>query len=151
MIKMKPTEVKTIMLEYNIPIAKLRILPKKNTFRPLMTFFRKSGVNYEGKKKLSLNKILIDTHIVLRNLKEELYEKMGFSVFDNDQISRKYEMFVQKWRENKQPNLYFLTMDIKKCYDSIDKNRLLFQIENSDFLVFFFSLVKSNFKRKKII
>ena len=82
---MTKTEVQEIVKLYNIPIAKLRILPKKNTFRPLMTFFRKSGKATDF-KKLSLNKILIDTHVVLRNLKVELYEKVGFSVFDNHQI-----------------------------------------------------------------
>ena len=144
MIKMKPNEVQEIVKTYNIPIAKLRILPKKNTFRPLMTFFRKSGDNYEGSKKLSLNKILVDTHIVLRNLKEELYEKMGFSVFDNDQISRRYEKFVMDWKKAEKPKLYFMTMDIKKCYDSIDKNRLLNQIKNSDLLVNF-KIIFENF------
>ena len=134
MTKMTKTEVQEIVKIYNIPIAKLRILPKKNTFRPLMTFFRKSGKTTDF-KKLSLNKILIDTHVVLRNLKVELYEKVGFSVFDNHQISRKYESFVEKWRSANKPKLYFLTMDIKKCYDSIDKGKLLTQIENSDLLV----------------
>ena len=105
-----------------------------------MTFFRKSGgssISEGSIKKLSLNKILIDTHIVLRNLKEELYEKIGFSVFDNDQIALRYENFVKEWRSADKPKLYFLTMDIKKCYDSIDKNKLLVQFETSDLLVIF--------------
>lgn len=137
MCKMNKNEVHEIVQKFNIPIAKLRILPKKLTFRPLMTFFRKSSSNYEGNKKLSLNKILNDVHIVLRNLKEKLSREFGFSVFDNDQISQKYYEFVKNWREIGKPKLYFLTMDIKKCYDSIDKNKLLLQIENSDFLVSF--------------
>lgn len=137
MCKMNKNEVHEIVQKFNIPIAKLRILPKKLTFRPLMTFFRKSSSNYEGNKKLSLNKILNDVHIVLRNLKEKLSREFGFSVFDNDQISKKYYEFVKNWREIGKPKLYFLTMDIKKCYDSIDKNKLLLQIENSDFLVSF--------------
>lgn len=137
MCKMNKNEVHEIVQKFNIPIAKLRILPKKLTFRPLMTFFRKSSSNYEGNKKLSLNKILNDVHIVLRNLKEKLSSEFGFSVFDNDQISKKYYEFVKNWREIGKPKLYFLTMDIKKCYDSIDKNKLLLQIENSDFLVSF--------------
>ena len=137
MIRMKQKEVQEVVAKYNIPIAKLRILPKKNTFRPLMTFFRKSGVNYEGSKKLSMNKILVDTHVVLRNLKDELHEKMGFSVFDNYQIGKKYENFVREWNMADNPKLYFMTMDIRKCYDSIDKNRLLSLIENSDILVIF--------------
>ena len=134
MTKMTKNEVQDIVKIYNIPIAKLRILPKKNTFRPLMTFFRKSGKTTDF-KKLSLNKILIDTHVVLRNLKKELFEKFGFSIFDNDHISRRYEKFVDRWKSTNRPKLYFLTMDIKKCYDSIDKSKLLAQIQSSELLV----------------
>lgn len=51
------------------PVAKLRILPKKNTFRPLMTFQRKRESQAGFGKRLNLNQILSDSQIVLRNLK----------------------------------------------------------------------------------
>ena len=33
---------------------------------------------------------------------------------------KKYDAFVRKWKEAGQPELYFVTMDIEKCYDSVD-------------------------------
>lgn len=163
--KLEKSAVSSIIQRFNIPIAKLRFLPKKSTFRPLMTFFRKSGTFKENPKetaeiskqignfnenskeitesfrdkarKMSLNEILSDVHTVLRSFKEKLGESQAFAVFDNEQIARKYREFVEKWRaqgENRK-KLWFLTMDIRKCYDSIEANRLLAMIKDGDLLV----------------
>ena len=102
------------------PQGKLRIMPKKDSFRPIITFNRKAGVD-----KLNMNELLQDTQLVLRNLKEILGVKFGFCVFDNRHISRKYDAFVEKWRQQGRPELCFFTLDIKKCYDSICPKKLL--------------------------
>ena len=79
------------------PEGKLRILPKKGTFRPIITFNRKiefpSDSNPKVKLKANLNQILADTQLVLRNLKNLLGDK-GYCIFDNRQISKKYDVFV---------------------------------------------------------
>ena len=80
---------KEIQLKYKTeyPISKLRILPKKDSFRPIMTFFRKPNKKQFSKYgKKTLNHILTDSQIVLRNLKDKLGTEVGFSVFDNTQI-----------------------------------------------------------------
>jgi len=78
------------------PEGKLRILPKKGTFRPIITFNRKVGyiTDYKCLLKATLNQILSDTQLVLRNLKDILGQKFGYCIFDNNQIMRKYEAFV---------------------------------------------------------
>ncbi len=92
----------------------------------MMTFFRKpnKSQNIKG-RKLTMNQLLTDAHIVLRTLKNNLGDYFGFSVFDNFQIFKKYQEFCKVWDSIGRPKLYFVTMDIKKCYDSIDTKKLL--------------------------
>lgn len=116
-------------LNVTYPEGKLRILPKKGTFRPIITFNRKvefmSETNPTQKLKATLNQILSDTQLVLRNLKNVLGEKFGYCIFDNRQIMRKYDAFIERWRQMDCPPLKYFTLDIKKCYDSIDTSLLL--------------------------
>jgi len=119
------------------PVSKLRILPKKDSFRPIMTFFRKPNrtQNIKAAKKKTMNQLLSDSHIVLRTLKNKLGEVLGFSVFDNFQIFRKYQEFCKSWDAIGRPKLYFVTMDIKKCYDSIETPKLLKFLRQTSLLV----------------
>jgi len=115
------------------PEGKLRILPKKGTFRPIITFNRKvefqSDINPNIKLKATLNQYLSDTQLVLRNLKNILGDKFGYCIFDNRQIMKRYDAFVQKWRSMGCPPIKYFTLDIHKCYDSIDTSKLLRFIE----------------------
>ena len=51
-------------------------------------------------------------------------DNFGFAVFCYDDIMKKYEQFVKKWKQANMPKLYFVTMDIEKCYDSVDREKL---------------------------
>lgn len=81
-----------------------------------------------------MNQILSDTQLVLRNLKNILGTEVGYCIFDNRQISRKYEEFIKKWRSKGQPKLVYFTLDIKKCYDYIDTNTLVKIIEQTPYI-----------------
>jgi hypothetical protein len=64
--------------------------------------------------------------MMLKNLKMKMFQNgFGFAVFNYDDIMKKYEVFVQKWRESGKPKLYFVTMDIEKCYDNVDSNKVV--------------------------
>lgn len=105
------------------PCGKLRFVPKNDSVRPIMTFhrrFRDSKLN----KAQKISVFLTPVKIVLRNIKYTLTEKFGFSVFDNHQIFSKLETFVESWRKRGSPQLYVATMDIKKCYDSVNLDKL---------------------------
>lgn len=121
------------------PQGKLRIMPKKDSFRPIITFNRKAG---QDREKANLNQLLQDTQLVLRNLKEIVGVKFGFCVFDNRHISRKYDAFVRKWREQGRPELSFFTLDIKKCYDSICPSRLLEMIKDTPLIEDLYLIIK---------
>lgn len=49
---------------------------------------------------------------------------VGFAVFNYDDIMKKYEAFVEEWTQAGKPELYFVTLDIEKCYDSVDVKKL---------------------------
>nr|AAN03860.1 telomerase reverse transcriptase [Paramecium tetraurelia] len=107
-------------------IGKLRIVPKPGTFRPIVTYNRKSRIS-----KLSLNKKLLDIKYVLRNLRSQ---QLGFSVFGNPQIFNRLEEFKKLWIKYQFPQTYFMSMDIHKCYDSIQLEFLLKFIEESNLI-----------------
>lgn len=100
-------------------------MPKKGTFRPIITFNRKGKFGEGVRLTMNLNQMLTDTQLVLRNLKNILGQKVGYCVFDNRQVAQRYDAFIEKWRANGHPPLSFFTLDIKKCYDSINPEKLL--------------------------
>ena len=54
-------------------------------------------------------------------------------MFDNYQIFNKYAKFLGDWRKRGKPKLYVATMDIRKCYDSVDIKRLINMIQMEQF------------------
>ena len=46
----------------------------------------------------------------------------------------KYERFVERWKEVGQPKLYFVTMDIEKCYDNVDAEKCVQFMLKTDML-----------------
>jgi hypothetical protein len=105
----------------NYAPGKLRLIPKGDTFRPIMTFNRK----IPHTKNLTTNKKLGNVHMMLKNLKTKMFKaSFGFAVFNYDDIMKKYERFVEKWNLAGRPQLYFVTMDIEKCYDNVDAEKV---------------------------
>lgn len=73
------------LINTSLPCGKLRILPKKGSFRPIITFNSKSTMS-GIKSQQTLNQYLVAVKIILRGLKKILGTKLGYSVFDNFQI-----------------------------------------------------------------
>lgn len=73
--------------------------------------------------------------MMLKNLKTKMYlNEFGFAVFNYDDIIKKYEQFADKWRDNGEPELYFVTMDIEKCYDNVNTDELTKFLNQTDLL-----------------
>jgi hypothetical protein len=86
-----------------------------------MTFNRKLPHN----RSQTTNKKLGPAHLMLKTLKANMYsERFGYAVFNYDDIMRRYELFADQWKQASRPELYFVTMDIEKCYDSVDSRKL---------------------------
>lgn len=74
---------------------------------------------------MTTNTKLLNSHMMLKTLKTRMFkDNFGFAVFCYDDIMKKYEVFVEKWKQANCPKLYFATMDIEKCYDSVDREKL---------------------------
>lgn len=139
------------------PIGKLRFVPKGDSLRPIMTFhkrFRDSKQNKLVRIATYLNPI----KTVLRSVKYSLSEKCGYSVFDNHQIFSRLETFVEKWKKKGKPELFCVSMDISKCYDSVDLEKMFEFIKNENtfkemyFLNNFFKIIRNKrfcFKKQK--
>jgi len=133
----------------NFAPGKLRLIPKGETFRPIMTFNRRLP-HSKGNMNLTTNKKLGTAHMMLKNLKSKMYKNnFGFAVFNYDDIMKKYEEFAQKWRKAGNPELYFVTMDIEKCYDNVDCEKLVQFLSKTELLVR--SLPFIAFKRRRNI
>ena len=95
---------------HNFAPAKLRLIPKGETFRPIMTFNRK----VPNSENMTTNKRLGLSHVMLKNLKWRMHQlDFGYAVFNYNEIMKKYENFVQRWEKAGKPKLYFTTMDIE--------------------------------------
>lgn len=85
--------------------------------------------------RMTTNNKLQTSHMMLKNLKSKMFKhSFGFAVFNYDDIMRRYEAFVQKWKKIDKPKLYFVTMDIEKCYDNVDCERTVQFLQRSDLL-----------------
>jgi hypothetical protein len=47
---------------------------------------------------------------------------------------KKYENFVFQWKNANKPQLYFVTMDIEKCYDSVNVSNLRKLLQRTDLI-----------------
>ena len=54
------------------PIGKLRFVPKRNSLRPLMTFFKQFENKKKGSTFVKMSKYLYSVKIVLRSVKKKL-------------------------------------------------------------------------------
>lgn len=66
-------------------------------------------------------------------------------MFDNYQIFDKYAQFRTDWDAKQRPNIFFSTMDIQKCYDSVDLDRL-FELLKKENVFKDFYLISEFFK-----
>ena len=124
LLPVKREEVNDWKTNLKFAPGKLRLIPKKSTFRPIMTFNKKI-IELGRATKETTNTKLGKSHLMLKTLKNRMFgDPFGFAVFNYDDIMKKYEVFVEKWKTVGQPKLYFVTMDIEKCYDSVDREKL---------------------------
>lgn len=111
------------------------MIPKKDSLRPIMTFKRKIKMA-KTNQTLSTPKLFDMSHLLLKNIKYQMVDRgYGFAVFDYKQIFAKLEDFIEKWKakEVKTP-LYFMTLDIEKCYDNVMSYNLQKLLNETPFL-----------------
>lgn len=74
---------------------------------------------------MTTNRKLGMPHLALKNMKQKMHwAGVGYAVFSYDEIMKKYSDFVAQWKAKGEPELYFVTLDIEKCYDSVNVKKL---------------------------
>ncbi|POW03795.1 hypothetical protein PSTT_10836 [Puccinia striiformis] len=98
----------------------LRLLPKDKGVRPIVNLKRKSA----SQTGLSNNSILQNLFTVLSYEKNVSPDRMGYSVLGLDHIYTRFKNFRSRFGPSL-PDLYFVKVDIRACFDSIqqDKNK----------------------------
>jgi len=99
--------------------ASLRFMPKSSSLRPIINLSKKMKVTG------SPNWQLLDLQNVLTYERQRCPSILGASVFSLDDIYTAWKKFVvsRRTRGDDRP-LYFVTVDIENCYDSIDQHKL---------------------------
>nr|ACL80762.1 telomerase reverse transcriptase [Strongylocentrotus purpuratus]ACL80763.1 telomerase reverse transcriptase [Strongylocentrotus purpuratus] len=121
---MKENDVKKLVSAgLTLGFSRLRFVPKTKGLRPI-TRMGKSVI--EEKKGLSVRLLLQDLFDVLTYHKINQPSVMGSSLLGIDGIYHKVLKFMKDRKERKDTRpLYFVKIDIEKCYDSIKRSKLL--------------------------
>lgn len=124
-----------ILSEQSLGVANLRFLPKSNSLRPIVNMSNKT--TSFGVKCRTINSQLRNILKVLTYEKGRNSHNLGSSTFSTDDIHRIWEKFsVARKERGDTRRLYFVKVDIKDCYDSINQSHL-------------FSILKSIFESRK--
>lgn len=108
-----PKQANSIKDYTQFPPAKLRIQPKPSFFRPIMHF--KSKIAVTDKMKLDGNSLLAG----MPQLFKSKLSNRSVAAIDFPDIISRIQSFKEEWKAKGSPNLYFLTMDIAKAFDSV--------------------------------
>ncbi|PLW52927.1 hypothetical protein PCANC_05728 [Puccinia coronata f. sp. avenae] len=98
----------------------LRLLPKSNGVRPIVNLKRKRP----GHIGLSINSILQNLFSVLSYEKNLSSDRMEYSVLGLDHIYTGFKSFRSRLGPSL-PKLYFVKVDIRACFDSIQQEKML--------------------------
>lgn len=140
--------VRNILRGRAFGFSKLRLRPKENGVRIVANLsgssrmpahttcrkfqsFRKMRKENPSKNKFgyypSVNSVLRDAHIILKDIQFREPEKLGSSVFDYNDVYKKLCHFIIGLKEGSQtlPDFYIVTSDVLNAFDSVDQDKLL--------------------------
>jgi len=123
--QVKPREARKCQDYTQFPPAKLRVQPKPEDFRPIMHF--KSRIQVSPQLKLSGNNLVAGIPQILKSCLETGREVL---CLDYPSVVEKIRNFSQKWEQQGKPEMFFMTMDIAKAFDSVKLQRLREFIKN---------------------
>ena len=121
-------EALSIMSARNFGYSYIRLLPKETGVRPIVNLRRRSqkyGADpYKMGFQQSINSVLESTFHILNYEKAAQPDLLGASVFGANDIYVRLKRFKQSF-QGSLPKLYFVKVDIKCAFDTIDQTILL--------------------------
>ncbi|KAH3744262.1 Telomerase reverse transcriptase [Pelomyxa schiedti] len=135
---------KVINGESTFPTATCRLLPKVSDTRPIVNLGKKSPTGGP-----STNSQLKNLHTILTFEKTRHHDLMGFSLLSPLEAYGKFLPFLQQtWKA--QP-YYFVSVDIKNCFNSLNQTTLLKEAEGflsqDEYLIQRFVVANVNWKK----
>lgn len=128
--------------EKDLAPGKMRVVPKNNTYRPIVSYKKKTFFN----KKLLKNEFF-QTNKIFKYISQKLQsDQENCVVFDYKQIIQKLIYFKEGFKKENEYKLSkeedyidtnilnFTNMDIEKCYDNISIKKLTEIIDNTDLI-----------------
>ncbi|KAF7844369.1 telomerase reverse transcriptase [Senna tora] len=136
--------VRNILMGRPFGFSKLRIRPKENGVRMVANLNSSSRLlsymssrNVQSSKMWrkanhlkskfdhyqSVNFVLHDAHIILKDIQFKEPEKLGSSVFDYNDVGQ-FLIGLKEGSKSK-PNFYIVISDVLKAFDSVDQDKLL--------------------------
>ncbi|QRW13350.1 telomerase reverse transcriptase [Ceratobasidium sp. AG-Ba] len=121
-------------------ISHVRLLPKETGVRPIVNLGRKAKVKQtkipgarqpssskDESSRPSVNQVLNAAFNILNYEKTQNPELLGASVFGSNDIYRKLSAFKASVLkpDGSMPKLYFVKLDVRACFDTIDQDKLL--------------------------
>ncbi|XP_074309417.1 telomerase reverse transcriptase isoform X3 [Silene latifolia] len=169
--------VAEILRKRSFGFSKVRLCPKEAGARPIANLKTpsrfcigrsSSGNHMSGKFRKgrapkgnnratyfkSVNTILRDLHLVIKDVKRKKPERWGSTVFCYNDIHRKFCLFLRHLKEGQaaMPVVYLVVSDVQKAFDTIKQDKLL-SILNEIQMADKYSMQKSNeiFCRKRSV
>ncbi|KAG4305064.1 hypothetical protein PORY_001234 [Pneumocystis oryctolagi] len=158
--------LKDVNNDFYLGYSYIRLLPKENGVRPIINLKRKqvrtelSDIRNKYFKKIifmpSINSIVNTIFYVLMFERERNPNFLGSSLFSINDIYKNIKMF-KKILIRLSKRLYFVKVDIKNCFDTIDQDKILELItktlKEDEYILRRFVLITSNFGKfcKKFI
>ncbi|KAJ3339134.1 hypothetical protein HDU91_001071 [Kappamyces sp. JEL0680] len=121
-------------------VSSMRLLPKKQGARPIVNLRKAAFVR--GSKLLSVNSALKNALAALSYEVDQMPRLVGHSVSGKADIHRllrnykqrllaDYPQYALQRNQRGLPKLYFCTLDIRACFDSLDQTRVMDIVEST--------------------
>ena len=115
-----------------LAFSHMRFVPKGNTVRPLMNMKRKPMIKKPGGVFLgsSVNDKLRPVASMLNFEKSKNMSSLGASLFSVGDLYPKLRIYLSKIDSAQAQKLYFVKVDVTKCFDTIPQERIVQLMKN---------------------
>ncbi|KTW30640.1 hypothetical protein T552_00356 [Pneumocystis carinii B80] len=153
--------LKEVNSDFYLGYSYIRLLPKETGVRPIVNLRRKQ-IRIRYKKIISMpsiNSMVNTVFYVLTFERERSPNCLGSSLFSINDIYKNIKMFKKYINNNclQKKKLYFVKVDVKNCFDTIDQDKVLELainiLQEDEYILRRFVLITSNFGKfsKKFI
>ncbi|GAA5826431.1 hypothetical protein JCM11251_002363 [Rhodosporidiobolus azoricus] len=135
--KVPATRLISLQQKRELGFSFVRLLPKEAGVRPIVNLARRPlrmGLNGQKEVGQPINKILQGVFDVLTFEKRRKPHLVGALVTDQTEMFTKLKTFKARLMEENEgrqlPKLYFVKVDVRACYDTIQQDKLLAIVED---------------------